>query len=576
MSQLFRTIACLALLGTAALAAAQTPPAEQIFVGGSIYTQDDTQPWAEAVAIANGRYLAVGSNSAVRAYAGPHTRVTDLKGRMLMPGLIDAHVHAANGAMAELYDCVFPATVTPQQLRPILLACVKQAPPGAWLIGGNWGRNFFNDYRLESPRRWLDAIVGDHPVILSDDATHNAWVNSAALRLAGVDAGSADPVGGRFEREADGKTPNGVALETAADLLNKAVSPRTAGQLRAGIMRVQKLAQRFGIVGIKEADAFTPTIAAYHDADIAHQLNLYVATCITTVPMQQQPESQLDFTALDAVRDHYRSDLVDTRFVKIFLDGIPTPSRTAAMLAPYLPDAKGAVTSGLLHVAPETLRDDLIELDRRGYTVKMHAAGDRAIRVGLDAVAAVRQGNHAGVLHHELAHAGYIAADDLPRFAALQVLADLSPVIWYPSPIIDSILAAVGERGQQYWPVRTLVASNALLAAGSDWPSVSPSMDPWGGIEALITRSDPYRASTRRLWPEEAVDLKTALRIYTLGGAVALRREAETGSIIAGKSADFIVLDRNLFKVPVTQIGATRVLMTYFRGHKVFDRAIPD
>jgi predicted amidohydrolase YtcJ len=240
------------------------------------------------------------------------------------------------------------------------------------------------------------------------------------------------------------------------------------------------------------------------------------------------------------------------------------------MLQPYLPDADGKRVSGDLHVDPDVLAKDLIEFDRRGYTVKMHAAGDRAIRTGLDAIAAARRANPGSSLRHELAHAGYISPEDLGRFAELGAVAEFSPVIWYPSPIIDAVIAVVGERAKHYWPMHSLLATHASLAAGSDWPSVVASMDPWGGVEAMVTRSDPYHPSSKTLWPEEAIGLADALKIYTLGNAQALKRDAQTGSIVAGKSADFIVLDRNLFKVPSRQIGKVKIQMTYFQGRRVY------
>ncbi|MFO1409873.1 MAG: amidohydrolase family protein [Steroidobacteraceae bacterium] len=166
-----------------------------------------------------------------------------------------------------------------------------------------------------------------------------------------------------------------------------------------------------------------------------------------------------------------------------------------------------------------------------------------------------------------------MAPADIPRFAALNAVADQSPYIWYPSPIIDAVAAAVGpDRGAHYWPTRALVESHAPMAAGSDWPSVVPSMDPWAGIEAMVTRSDPYANGTAKLWPEQAVTLADALRIYTQGGAAALRREAETGTIAVGRSADFIVLDRNLFKMPPTAISDVRVDLTVFQGREVYRR----
>jgi predicted amidohydrolase YtcJ len=567
----------LSLLPAACPAAtAAAGSADLVFINGAIYTQDAAQPWAEALAVRGGIYIAVGSNSA-RGLAGPKTRVTDLHGRMLMSGLIDAHIHAVEGANEDLYACIFRATSTPSQIRSKLLDCHRKAARAEWLYGGSWDSDFFSHYKIASPRKWLDAITGDRPAILKDDSHHNAWVNTAALRRAGITADTADPTGGHFERESGGNQPNGIALEAAAELVGAAMPPRSAQELRRSVLHMQEIAHRFGLIGLKEADSVESTISAYHDVEQTGQLTLYVTNCLSTLAQQKTPTTPLNFAEIERIHAAYPGTLASTDCVKVYLDGVPTPARTAAMLAAYVPDAGGATTRGLLHVDPATLNDDVVELDRRGYTVKMHAAGDWSIREGLDAIEAARkanpQVNHDSRRRHELAHAGFIAANDIGRFAALYAVADLSPVIWYPSPIIDAVTAAVGDdRGHHYWPMRALVQSHASMAAGSDWPSVVPSMDPWGGIEAMVTRSDPYKNGKEKLWPEQAIELADALRIYTMGGASALRRELSTGSIEAGKSADFIVLDRNLFKVPAQQISDTRVLLTYFQGKQVFQR----
>ena len=557
----------------AAAGAAAAGPADLLLVNGAIYTQDERQPWVQALAVRDGHYVAVGANAAARRFSGPRTRVIDLHGRMLMPGLVDAHIHAVEGAVEDLYACIFPSTATAEQIRTRLGDCHRKAAPGEWLQGGSWDSDFFAHQQIASPRLWLDAIVGDRPVILRDDSHHNVWVNSAALRLAGVNAETPDPTGGSFEREADGRQPNGIALEAAAEFLSAAAPVRAPAELRRAVLHSQELAHRFGIIGLKEADAVEAVISAYHDVENAGQLTMYASSCISTLAQQQAPDTTLDLDRIERIHSAYSGPLMAVDCVKFYLDGVPTPARTAAMLDPYLPDAKGESTRGLLHVNPETLATDLIALDQRGYSVKMHAAGDGAIREGLDAVEATRKANGGGGQHHELAHAGFIASTDLGRFARLNVIADLSPVIWYPSPIIEAVTAAVGaERGAHYWPMRSLLAADAPMAAGSDWPSVVPSMDPWGGIEAMVTRADPYGASPATLWPEQAVSLADALRIYTLGGAGALGRERETGSIVTGKSADFIVLDHNLFKVPAASISDVRVDLTYFKGREVYRR----
>jgi predicted amidohydrolase YtcJ len=567
--------AAAALLSSlAAYAAAPAAgPADLVLVNGAVYTQDAAQPWAEAVAVRGGRYAAVGSSAAIRALAGRHTRVIDLHGRMLMPGLVDAHVHAVEGANEDLYACIFPATATPEQIRSKLADCHRKAAPGEWLQGGSWDSEFFTHQQIASPRQWLDDIVGDRPVILRDDSHHNIWANTAALQRAGVSAATPDPTGGSFEREAGSRQPNGIALEAAAELLGAAAPPRSPAELRRAVLHMQDLAHRFGIIGLKEADSSESTIAAYHEVEQAGQLSLYVTNCISTLTLQKTPTTPLDFARIERIHAAYNGKLMTADCVKIYLDGVPTPARTAAMLDPYVPDARGAVTRGLLHVDPAVLNADVVELDRRGYTVKLHAAGDGSIREGLDAIATARRANPGSDRRHELAHAGYIAPEDIGRFATLNAVADQSPVIWYPSPIIDAVTAAVGkERGAHYWPTRSLVASHAPMAPGSDWPSVVPSMDPWGGIESMVTRSDPYKDSAAQLWPEQAIPLADALRIYTQGGVAALRREADSGTIVAGKSADFIVLDRNLFKVPATAISDVHVDLTVFQGREVYRR----
>jgi len=242
------------------------------------------------------------------------------------------------------------------------------------------------------------------------------------------------------------------------------------------------------------------------------------------------------------------------------------------MLHPYLPDEHGAISSGMLHVGPELLKSNLIALDRAGFTVKMHAAGDGSVREGLDAIEAARRANGPSGLRHELAHAGFISAQDLPRFKALDAVAEFSPTLWFPSPIIDSIVSAVGPEGRHYWPVRTLLDLGAPVAAGSDWPAAVPSMDPWAGMEAFVTRADPSHVTPGILWPEQAITLAEAIHLYTLDGARTLRLENRTGSLIAGKSADFIVIDRNLFKIPPAAISHTQVLATYFEGRRVYAR----
>jgi predicted amidohydrolase YtcJ len=246
------------------------------------------------------------------------------------------------------------------------------------------------------------------------------------------------------------------------------------------------------------------------------------------------------------------------------------------MLLPYTtaPDLPEDFSGGPILIDPEVLQQDLIELDRRGFTVKMHTAGDRAVRSALDAIQTARDANGPSGFRHEAAHAGFVDPADIRRFVQLDAVADLSPALWAPSPIIESVLEAVGvERGSRYFPIRTMLESGVTVLAGTDWPAAAASANPWPGMEAMVTRQDPTGATEGSLWPEEAISLEQAIHIYTLQGAAALRKDRRIGSIEVGKSADMILLDRNLFEIDPDEIGDTQVLKTWFEGALVYEAA---
>ena len=551
-----------------ACAVAPIAPADALITNARVVTMNPAQPAADALAIRDGRIVWVGAGTQADAYAGAQTTTIDAGGNTVLPGLVDGHIHAVRGALTIVYDCTFAFTATPDEVAETIRRCVEEQPDADWIRGGQWDSGFFERYAIESPREFLDAVSKDKAVFLTDDSLHNAWVNSRALELAGVTAATPDPSGGKFERDAAG-VPNGVLIETAQKQLLALVPKYTREQHARAAGEFAKLANRWGITAIKDAGPTVTEIEGYFDADRAGTLTLHTAMSMRT-PYGHR-EQPLDYDSLIERRDRYRTDKVDTRFVKIFLDGVPTPARTAAMLDPYVADADHGerFDGGPVHVGLETLSADLTRLDSLGFTVKMHAAGDRSVRIALDAIEATRKANGDSGLRHELAHAGYIAPDDVPRFAELGAVADLSPAIWFPSPIIDAVLAATGERGEHYWPVRDLVDAGAPLLAGSDWPAAVPDANPWTGIEGLVTRRNPAGAAPGALWPEQAVTLDEALRIYTIEGAKALRLDSETGSLEPGKLADIIVLDRDLFASDPDEIDQVQVVQTLFAGKTV-------
>jgi predicted amidohydrolase YtcJ len=547
---------------------AERKSADRILVDGFIYTMEQDRPTAEAVAIRDGRIIGLGTSQEVRELSGKKTEIIDLQGRMVMPGLIDGHCHPTKGAIANLFSCKFEFTATSEDIARILSEFVERNPATEWIIGGRWESGFFDNNLIPSPRRWLDQYSGDKAVYLRDDSGHNGWANTRALQLADLTRDTKDPEGGRIIRDPDTGEPNGLLLEEADTWMKQRAPDWTEEQYQAGVLEMVRIANGYGITGVNDADATEPLLKAYRDADRAGALSLHVAASIST-PYGTR-DTPLDYDRIEALRDRYASDHVDTRFAKIYEDGVPTAARTAAMLAPYLPhDDFPEAFTGLLHVDEATLTKDLTELETRGFTVKLHTAGDRSIRVALNAIEKAHQASGRSDLRHELSHAGFVAPSDIPRFKQLNAVADLSPYIWHPSPILQSISGALGERGMRYWPIRDLLEAGAPMLAGSDWPAAVSSMDPWAGIEAMVTRRDPKNETPGALWPEQAIRLEQALRIFTIEGAKALRLEAETGSIQVGKAADLIVLGQNLFAIEPEEIGDTTVEITLFAGEIV-------
>ena len=545
-------------------------PADRVLRNGSIYTVNPIQPWAEAVAIRDGRFIAVGSDEQIAAHITDATEVTDLAGRMAMPGIVDIHIHPIDGAMAQLYDCSFPFTSTIEQILARVAECVDQAQPGDWIRGGQWGIELATlDQSINAAT--LDTIAPQNPVYLIDSTMHNAWVNSLALERLGIDDNTPDPPGGTIDRNIAGRA-TGLLIDDAAYNAMSVLPDYSGAQYEAAIEWTVDLLNGHGVTAYKDAIAEAGSLSAYRELDLSGRLNARVAASLIWKRAWQQSDEQHRQNIEQ--RDTYRTNRVDPDFIKIFLDGIP-PSRTAYMLEPYEPvEGFPADFRGIPLHESEVLADDVTRFDALGLTVKMHAVGDAALRQGLDAIEAARAANGASGLRHEISHAGIMHADDITRFAELGAVPELAPIIWYPVPgLVEAQRAAIGrDRADLSFPIRALVESGAEPAYGSDWPAVVPTPNPWPGIEAMVTRRDPYLPDpTQAKWEEQAIDLETALRIFTINGAKALKLADTTGSIETGKSADLVVIDRNLFEIPATDIADTQVFLTLLEGKTIHE-----
>lgn len=532
--------------------------ADVLLRNGAIYTVDAARSWAEAAAIAHGRIIYVGANAGAEEFITPQTRVIDLNGKMVLPGFHDSHVHPVSGGI-ELGQCNLNGLQTQQEIFDAVREYAQKNPALPWIVGGGWDLPIFPN--ANPTKQQLDQLVSDRPAFLSAADGHSAWVNSKALELAGITAATADPPEGRIERDPLSKEPTGTLRERATDLVSKHIPPLTSADYLAGAKRGLAMANRFGITSLQEASATPEILAAYDSLDRSGELTARVVAAMYVDPAKD--EAQIE--ELKQKRSRYRGKNLRAEAVKIFADGV-IESRTAAMLAPYLdrPDYRG-----IPNLEADKFKRLVTALDREKFQVHIHAIGDRAIRMALDAHEAAQLANGRRDARHHLAHIQLIDPQDIPRFERLGIIANFQSLWAYADTYITELTEpALGpERSRWLYPIGSVMRSGAMIAGGSDW-SVS-SMNPLDAIQVAVTRRG-VDDSTGSAWiPQEIVDLPTMIAAYTINGAYVNHQENETGSIEVGKAADLIVLDRNLFEIPVHEIHNAKVLLALLEGREV-------
>ena len=539
--------------------------ADTVYTNARIYTVDANNSWAEAMAVTDGKIVAVGTADDMATHTGDSTTVRDLGNRMVMPGIHDTHIHPSLAGEMQQLQCYF-LTFDLNEALDALRDCIADTPDGQWVRGGQWYDMLFEQSEL-SPREILDEVAPDHPVFLMDWSWHNGWVNSRALEIFGIDSDTPNPQGGVIAKD-DAGEPTGILGDTAAySVIRQLPAYPIEARMAALEWSLGQISQH-GVTTIKEAIVTTSIAETYREMSRQGRLQMRIKSSLTW--KNEFAMSHEDEVALIADRADYETDNVDTGFAKIMLDGVPIPPVfTAAMLEPYEPsEFYPDGHRGKLIFEPAELNPDVVELDRQGLSVKIHATGDWSLRAALDAFEAAREANGDSGVIHEISHAELIHPDDIPRFAELNVAAEMCPILWHPVPGLTWDVWLGPDR--QPWPIKDLVEAGALVTYGSDW-SVVPTPNPWPGIEAMVTRADPTGNLPGTLWPEQAIDLATTIRIFTINSAVANRAGDTSGSLEVGKDADFIVLDRNIFDVPITDVGDTGVLMSVIDGDPVID-----
>lgn len=528
---------------------------------GAIYTVDGARSWAETIAIDDGRIVYVGNDAGAKDYIGPQTQVVNLKGRMVLPGMQDVHVHPISGGV-EANGCDLNAGTTVEDYVAVIRKYADEHPDEPWIKGGGWSMAAFGPGAL-ARRELIDAVVPDRPVILWSQDGHTAWVNSKALEIAGITRDTPDPADGRIDRDPKTGEPSGSLQEGAGSLVADKAPADTDATRDEGLRYAIRMLNRFGITGVQDASVNEDDLKTYRRLDEAGELTLRVVGSIWWE--RGQGLEQID--AIKNLRSKYTGGRINAGTVKIMQDGV-LENYTGVVLEPYrLKGRKDA--HGIPMVEPELLKKAVTQLDADGFQVHFHAIGDGAVRQALDAIEAARTANGDLGHRHHISHLQLVHPDDQPRFRQLNVVANFQP-LWAMADdyITDLTLPFISKQAASYlYPIASMERSGAVVAFGSDW-SVS-SANPFEEMETAVTRMDAVSKPTTPWMPEERIGLPEALAAFTINAAYTNRDEANTGSLEVGKRANLAVLDRNLFDIAPTEISDTQVLVTLFEGKAV-------
>ncbi|MGO9411920.1 MAG: amidohydrolase [Spirochaetia bacterium] len=519
---------------------------------GVFRTMEPRAPLASAVAIRDGRFLHVGEEAGARAALAGADAVQelDLGGRCVLPGLTDSHLHFM--WYAQSLHGVDVETATLAEALERVRARAREAAPGTWITGSGWNHNVWANAAFPD-KLSLDQAAPRNPVVLEAKNGHALWVSSAALERAGIGLDTADPPGGKIVHGGDGM-PSGVLLDNAMRLVQAVVPRPSVSELAHMMRRAQTEAHRLGLTGIHDFDR-TLAFEAFQELHGAGQLSLRVVKGIPHEVLGQAIELGL--------RSGFGDDMLRLGAVKMFADGA-LGSQTAWMLAPY----EGTWATGIPIMSEEELFEDILRANQAGLACAVHAIGDAACHVVLNAYERAAASLAGGPrLRNRVEHAQLLHRDDVSRFARLSVIASMQPL----HATSDMLIAERywGTRCETAYAWKSLLESGARLAFGSDCPVEIP--DPLVGIHAAVTRRRGDGSPGPEGWrPAQRLTVETAVYGYTLGAAYAAGREGELGSIVKGKLADLTIIDRDIFEIPSHDILKTVVDATMVGGELVY------
>jgi predicted amidohydrolase YtcJ len=553
--------AALALSLTAALASGPIPTADTIIARGRVYTGDSAQPWAQALAIRDGKIIAVGDEQTIFKLRSAATQVIEAGGHLVLPGFVDCHIHFLDGSLS-LGRVNLEGAKDAADIQQRLRDYAAKHPGKDWVLGRGWNYAMFGPEALPH-KKYLDEVFADRPVLLEGYDGHTYWANSKALAIAGITSTTPDPPNGAIVRDPKTHEATGALKESAQELVARVVPKPSRDENLTALRAGMKWANEHGLTRVHSAGGDFEHLDLYDELRRQGQqtLRFYIAYFLNPPELRAS-----DLDAIEGARKKFHDDWIDTNVVKMMIDGV-IESHTAAMLEPYSDDPS---TMGKLFWDPVKYTAAVAELDKRGLQLFTHAIGEYGVRTALDAYQHAEEVNHTGDRRSRIEHIETVTAADIPRFGKLGVIASMQPLHSYPDVNTMEVWArnAGPDRASRAWAWKSIASAGGRLAFGSDWPVVT--LNPWEGIQTAVTRQTSEGKPEAGFVPEQRLTVEETVRGYTLGAAFAGRREKTEGSIERGKLADLIIVSQNIFDIDPRRIAETKVLTTIVGGRVVY------
>ena len=553
--------AALALFLTATLGSGPIPIADTIIARGKVFTGDSEQPWAEAIAIHDGKIIAVGDEQSIFKLRSATTQVIEAGGHLVLPGSVDCHIHFIDGSLS-LGRVNLAAAKDVADIQQRLRDYASKHPGKDWILGRGWNYAMFGSETLPH-KKYLDEVFPDRPALLEGYDGHTYWANSKALALAGITSSTPDPPNGSIVRDPKTHEATGALKEAAHGIVDRVVPKPSRDENLAALRAGMQWANEHGLTRVHSAGGDFEHLDLYDELHRQGQqtLRFYISYFLNPPELRTK-----DIASIEAARKKFHDEWIDTNVVKMMVDGV-VESHTAAMLEPYSDDSS---TRGKLFWDPAKYSGAVTELDKRGLQLFTHAIGEYGVRTALDAYEHAKESNNTNDTRPRIEHIETIATSDIARFGKLGVIASMQPLHSYPDADTLEVWApnAGPDRASRAWAWKSISNDGGRLAFGSDWPVVT--LNPWEGMQTAVTRQTTEGKPEGGFVPEQRLTVEETVRGYTLGAAYAGRREKTEGSIERGKVADLIIVSQNIFEIDPHRLAETKVLTTMVGGRVVY------